>query len=122
MEFDQEIIDVFVEEFGDLIDILKREIMSAEENNKACNIKEIFRVFHTLKGNSATLEFNRLHKLSHEYCEHFRVRQAGKTITFLEISALKKCVKILNQFMSSAKNGKKGKRIKISAIIKSINQ
>ena len=112
---DQEIFDVFMEEFNDMTIILENELNKYPSNTVGVN--EIFRVFHTLKGNSATIEFLRLSNLTKYYCEYFRPKQNEKKLSEKEFHALQKCLHTLYQFKSKIKNGKKGKTIKIQPII-----
>ena len=83
--------------------------MNNASNNKKVNIKEIFRVFHTLKGNSATLEYKRLNILCNSFCEYFRLKQNETKLNLNDIISLEKCFSALNRFTISIKNGRKGK-------------
>ena len=116
MELDQEIYNVFIQEFEELLQILNTEIINAS-NQKSVQVNEIFRVFHTLKGNASTLELKRLQKLSKAYCEYFRPKQKKTKISPRELSALKVCTNALSRFLSATKHGKKGKRIRIASLI-----
>lgn len=117
MESEPEIIEVFIEEYYEFLELLKMEINNARSNQKT-KVNEIFRVFHTLKGNSATLEYMRLSKLSSHYCDYFRNIQKQGKVDSKELIALEKCYTTLHKFISAIKSGKKGKRIKIAPIIK----
>ena len=98
--------------------ILEQEI--AKYPSKPIAINEIFRVFHTLKGNSATIEYIRLHKLTDYYCEYFRNKQKETKLTEKEYQALKRCLNTLIAFDKRIKNGKKGKTIKIKPIMNAL--
>ncbi len=115
---EQEILDVFLEEFTDMIKILDTEVKKYPSKNVGVN--EIFRVFHTLKGNSATIEYMRLHKLTNYYCEYFRPKQKQTTLSENEYKALKRCESTLKLFEQRIKNGKKGKTIKIKSVIQAL--
>lgn len=115
---EQEIFDVFLEEFSDMVNILDTEVKKYPSNNIAVN--EIFRVFHTLKGNSATIEYMRLNKLTNYYCEYFRPKQKQTTLSENEYKALIRCENTLNLFKQRIKNGKKGKTIKIKPLIQAL--
>ena len=116
---DQEILGVFLEEFSDLIKILEIEISKYPSNK--IQVNEIFRVFHTLKGNSASIEYFRLHKLVKYYCDYFREKQKETKLTNKEQTALIDCVRILKDFHRRIKNGKKGKTIKIIPTINKLD-
>ncbi len=111
----QEIKSVFLEEFNDMIEILDKEVNKYPSKNILVN--EIFRVFHTLKGNSATIEYIRLNKLTNYYCEYFRPKQKETTLTEKEFKALKSCLSTLKLFKQRIENSKKGKTIKIARLI-----
>ena len=113
---DQEILDVFLEEFTDMLNILNGEISKFPSKNIV--VGEIFRVFHTLKGNSATIEHMRLYQLTNFYCEYFRSRQKNNSLTEKEYLSLVKCHSALLIFQMRISNGKKGQRIKIAPLMK----
>ena len=113
---DQEILDVFLEEYDDLLKILDTEL--SKNSSESIKVNEIFRVFHTLKGNSATIEYMRLHQLTKYYCDYFRPKQKESKLTEKEHESLLKCYKTLQKFKERIKNGKKGKTIKISPLMK----
>ena len=115
---DQEVMDVFLDEFTDMTKILEGELNKYPSKNIGVN--EIFRVFHTLKGNSATIEYFRLHYLTNYYCEYFRPKQKENSLSEKEYIALKRCLKTLRLFNQRIKNGKKGKTIKIKPIMKAL--
>ena len=115
---EQEILDVFLEEYDDLLQILETEL--GKYPSDSIKINEIFRVFHTLKGNSATIEYMRLYHLTKYYCDYFRPKQKETNLSEKEYLALNKCVKTLETFETRIKNGKKGKTIKIIPLIKSL--
>lgn len=116
---DQEILRVFLEEFDDMIGILDKEVKKYPSKNILVN--EIFRVFHTLKGNSATIEYTRLHKLTNFYCEYFRPKQKETSLSEKEFKALKSCLATLKLFRQRIENGKKGKTIKIARLMRVLN-
>lgn len=115
---DQEILDVFLEEYDDLLNILRAELTNYP--SKSIKVNEIFRVFHTLKGNSATIEYMRLYHLTNYYCDYFRSKQKETKLTEKEFKALNRCLKTLVTFETRFKNGKKGKTIKIAPLIKNL--
>lgn len=116
---DQEILSVFLEEYGDLLTILETEL--AHYPKQPVKVNEIFRVFHTLKGNSATIEYMRLHHLTKFYCDYFRPKQKETKLSESEFQALTKCFKTLKQFESRVRNNKKGKTIKIRPVMNSLH-
>ncbi len=112
---EQEILDVFLDEYNDMLMILDQEIKKYPNANIAIN--EIFRVFHTLKGNSATIEYIRLSNLTKFYCEYFRMKQNETKLSDKEFNALRRCYDTLLLFKSRIKKGKKGQTIKIKPIM-----
>lgn len=116
MEINQEIYDIFNQEFEELLRRLEREISNAS-TNKPVQVEEIFRVFHTLKGNAATLELKRLQQLTTAYCEFYRPKQKETKLAEKDLVKLRACFKSLNKFLNATKHGKKGRRIKIANLI-----
>ena len=65
--FLEELMKDFFEETSTLIEILEKNILIIEEDPKNREaINEIFRVAHTIKGGSATLELDRIATFTHE--------------------------------------------------------
>jgi len=116
---EQEILDVFLEEFSDMVKILDAEVNKYPSKN--IDVNEIFRVFHTLKGNSATIEYMRLHKLTNYYCEYFRPKQKETSLSDNEYKALIRCESTLKLFEQRIRNGRKGKTIKIKPLIQALS-
>ncbi len=57
----------FIEEATDLIDGLERSLLELEENpNDQSIVQQIFRVMHTLKGNSGMFGFDKIDSFTHE--------------------------------------------------------
>lgn len=119
INLEQEILDVFMEEFSDMVNILDTEVNKYPSKNVGVN--EIFRVFHTLKGNSATIEYMRLHKLTNFYCEYFRPKQKLTSLTENEFKALTRCETTLKLFQQRIRNGRKGKTIKIKPLMRALS-
>ncbi|MDQ7052332.1 MAG: Hpt domain-containing protein [candidate division KSB1 bacterium] len=66
MDFAAEFIQSFLEEAQESIELLDRELVHLEETpDDKTILDEIFRVFHTLKGNAGMLGFQRLEKVAH---------------------------------------------------------
>jgi two-component system chemotaxis sensor kinase CheA len=111
---DPEIIQVFLEEYHDMVKILDSEL--TKYPSAKISVFDIFRVFHTLKGNSSTLGFLRLSSLCSEYCDYFRPKQKENSISEIEYTALSKCLETLQLFSKRIQKGKKGRSIKTSSI------
>ena len=57
----------FVEEAFDLIDGLEKSLLSLEENPEDSSIiQQVFRIMHTLKGNSSMFGFTKMDQLTHQ--------------------------------------------------------
>ncbi|MBK1810074.1 chemotaxis protein CheA [Clostridium sp. YIM B02505] len=64
--FDKEIIDLFISETSSLVEDLERISLGLSECSVLYeNINEIFRIMHTIKGNSAIMNFNTISKYAH---------------------------------------------------------
>lgn len=71
-ERDESMIEIFIHETMTLIDQLEAEIIKTEMNQEIkSSIDEIFRIMHTIKGNSMMMEYNDIGKLAHEVEELF---------------------------------------------------
>ncbi|MFW9992255.1 MAG: Hpt domain-containing protein [Candidatus Odinarchaeota archaeon] len=127
---DPEMVTVFLEEYSELLDIASKSTTSfstgkGENQQKQYNksVNDLFRVFHTVKGNSAYLDFRRLKKLSGAYCDFFRtVKESdGKhKVTPDQVELIQKCLRTMTKFKFSIKSGKKGGRIPVARLIKEI--
>ena len=67
MEFNQEFIDMFIVEFRENIEGAIHSILMLEKNpSDTESIHDLFRKFHTIKGNAAIGGFEKIVRLSHE--------------------------------------------------------
>ena len=57
--------NVFVEESREYLQLLNRSLLDMERNPDPALLNEIFRAAHTLKGMSATMDFNKMAELCH---------------------------------------------------------
>ena len=75
-EFKKELLDTFVLEFGELLDIYRNSLSEIRrfKGNKLAAYKEIFRVYHTLKGDAGFFggEFEEFTKFASFHCELVR--------------------------------------------------
>ena len=60
-----EYTNVFVEESREYLQTLNRSLLDMEHSPDPALLNEIFRAAHTLKGMSATMEFNKMAELCH---------------------------------------------------------
>jgi two-component system chemotaxis sensor kinase CheA len=75
----QEIVDGFVVESGEILERLDQTLVTLEERPGDPEIiGEVFRAFHTLKGNSRALEFTNLETLVHRAEDIIRAARDGK--------------------------------------------
>jgi two-component system chemotaxis sensor kinase CheA len=60
-------LEVFIEEATENLQDLNQALLELENNpEEESNINNIFRIAHTLKGMSATMDFTRMSKLTHK--------------------------------------------------------
>ncbi len=74
-ELQNELIQTFILEFDELMDIYKDALkkMRSLRSNKVDALQDIFRVYHTLKGDAAYFdEFHEFVKFSSAFCDRLR--------------------------------------------------
>ena len=75
------ILEMYIFEINDLIEKLEEIILDSEKNNSyMANIDEIFRIMHTLKGNSAMMLFDGIAALAHSLEDLFDYIRKSKPI------------------------------------------
>lgn len=80
MIMSDDIREAFLVEFDDFFSTLKVEFEKAK-NNKPTNNYEVFRAFHTWKGNGALLGYKDFVDFSVKWTEHFRPKKDGTSLT-----------------------------------------
>ncbi len=103
MEFQKELMQVFITEFGDLLSLYKSALSKLRRKNgdKDQAIKDIFRVFHTLKGDSGYFdEFANFTSFTSNFCETLR----GQDSSILNNEKIKKTISINYSRLSSVYN------------------
>ncbi|MHA2334982.1 MAG: hypothetical protein ACXAEU_23340 [Candidatus Hodarchaeales archaeon] len=128
---DPEMTMVFLDEFGQLlftaIDSLSSLPKDKDQFSKKKyidNVYDLFRVMHTMKGNSAYMDFRQLKKLSNSYCEFFRDvkdSEGNYLITSQQSDLILNCIKTMTRFKSTIKTGKNSERISVIKLIKAID-
>ncbi|MHA2363938.1 MAG: Hpt domain-containing protein [Candidatus Hodarchaeales archaeon] len=117
---DKEILEIFLEEFDSLYVNVKKtleDITSGQETT----LFEIFRSFHTWKGNAAILNFNKMYNVAKAYEDYFKPKQNDKTLSILEIEALTDCLNALKIIRKCIKEtGHEGKDISVDSLITKI--
>ncbi len=67
MQLPEHLLQTFIEESREYIDLLDEEIVRLEsESDNQELIDEIFRAFHTLKGNSGMVNLKKFEKVAHK--------------------------------------------------------
>lgn len=102
MSDDDEIFDVFMTEFDSFMDALQAELENAK-NGTETNVYEIFRAFHTFKGNGALFELDDFVSFSDKYTEHFRHIKDEKSLSKENTDLLEKVIGELNTFKAGFK-------------------
>ena len=69
-----DIREAFLVEFDDFFSTIKTEFAKAKEDKPTNNI-EVFRAFHTWKGNGALLGYHDFVDFSKKWTEHFRPKK-----------------------------------------------
>jgi two-component system, chemotaxis family, sensor kinase CheA len=85
------ILEMYIFETNELIEKLEEIILDSEKNNSyLSNIDEIFRIMHTLKGNSAMMLFDNISALAHSLEDLFDYIRKSKSskINYSEITDL----------------------------------
>ena len=75
-----DIREAFLIEFDDFFDKLKQEFSNAK-SGKPTNNTEVFRAFHTWKGNAALLSYRDFEQFAIKYTEHFRPKKDGTSLS-----------------------------------------
>lgn len=99
---DTEILDVFLHEFDEFVSNMETELENAK-SGKETNVYEIFRAFHTFKGNGALFEFTKFVEFSDKYTEHFRSIKDEKSLSGENIDLVGKLIGELKEFKPSFK-------------------
>lgn len=104
--FDQEIIDEFIIEAGELLASAEEDIIDLEEKGEKEFINRIFRAFHTVKGNAAMLGMETIASLAHA-AEEILTRIRGGEIQPDKnlVDLLLKSVDTLKHMMEQTKDG-----------------
>lgn len=74
-----DIHEAFLIEFDQFFSTLQEEFTKAKED-KVTNNYEVFRAFHTWKGNAALLGYSDFEKFAVKYTEHFRPKKDGSSL------------------------------------------
>ena len=74
-----DIREAFLVEFDDFFSTIKTEFAKAKKNKPTNNI-EVFRAFHTWKGNGALLGYHDFVDFSKKWTEHFRPKKDGTSL------------------------------------------
>ena len=75
-----DIREAFVVEFDNFFSMLKEEFQKAKEGKPTNNL-EVFRAFHTWKGNAALLSYSDFVDFSVKWTEHFRPKKDGTSLS-----------------------------------------
>ena len=102
MSEDDEIFEVFLTEFDDFVTNLESEHDNAKNGNET-NVYEIFRAFHTFKGNGALFELNEFVDFSDKYTEHFRSIKEEKSLSPDNVQLLEKLIGELKVYRAGFK-------------------
>ncbi len=105
-------LDIFIDESMEHLDMLYQQLLELEKNPEEKQIiEEIFRAAHTLKGMSATMEFDDLAGLTHKLENIFDGIRDDKIIVQTEMmDSLFHAVDHLNAMVEDIANGGNGKR------------
>lgn len=74
-----DIREAFLIEFNQFYDRIKTEFSKAKEG-KPTNNGEVFRAFHTWKGNASLLSYKDFEQFSIKWTEHFRPKKDGTSL------------------------------------------
>ena len=75
-DLSDDIREAFLVEFDQFFSILEEEFAKAKDG-KVTNNYEVFRAFHTWKGNAALLGYSDFENFAIKYTEHFRPKKDG---------------------------------------------
>ena len=105
MDIDKtEFIDDFIEDMNDLMSNAEISLKKLEDNHSLDLINELFRVAHSIKGMSASMEFKRLEMLTHKIEDLMYVVRDG-TLEFSQdiLEILQIGFAFLNELFTSVK-------------------
>jgi chemotaxis protein histidine kinase CheA len=100
--------ELFLGEAEDLLAKMEQGLVKLEQNPKDGEVlREFFRLAHTLKGNAATMDFQRITELAHGIEDRMEPLKDGATeATHAVISALLACLDALRLLTSEVKEQK----------------
>ena len=96
----------FIEEAVDLIDDLEKTVLELEENTGDMDIvQRIFRIMHTLKGNSSMFGFEQIDRFTHHMETIYdQVRSGEREVTQATLDATLRSVDHLKNLLEEAGN------------------
>lgn len=96
--------ELFLGEAEDLLSKMERGLVTLEQNPKDAEVmREFFRYAHTLKGNAATMDFQRITELAHGVEDRLEPISHGGTASHDVISALLACLDALRVLLREIK-------------------
>ncbi|WP_234122082.1 chemotaxis protein CheA [Clostridium hydrogenum] len=118
-----QILESYIEDLRENLMNLNEALMKIEKNGASENvINSAFRVAHTIKGNSAAMEFCNIEKVMHSMEDILQdVRSEKKEMTDKIINILYSCNDFLNDCLSVIISENSDKNIDITEIIKALN-
>jgi chemotaxis protein histidine kinase CheA len=75
-----DIREAFLIEFDEFVTSINQELKNAK-NNKPTNNYEVFRAFHTWKGNAVLLGYSDFGSFASKHTEHFRSKKDEHSLT-----------------------------------------
>lgn len=119
----EEFLEIFFEEAGDILEGLERDILALEKSPGDRNIlRNIITAFHTLKGNSGFLGFEKINSLSRRMEETLKaVQKSDGIITQGLITILFNCLDTLRRLIHDYKTHKTSP-LDITSLLAKINQ
>ena len=111
-----EFFNEYIEEFRDHLLVFNESLMYVEKSeNKSELINTLFRIAHSIKGNSASMEFFNIEKITHKLEDIFdEIREGRLSFTSEIISSLYACHDLLEDYVEIIENDKNDENIDTS--------
>ncbi len=106
MDFLDDVIEEFLDETQEQLGFILDDILILEKQNDSEGVNRIFRVFHTIKGNSSMLGFENLSRFTHLAEEMLsRIRKGEMEIDREIIDLILACVDRIRDILQCLRNG-----------------
>ncbi|MGE5371605.1 MAG: chemotaxis protein CheW [Solirubrobacterales bacterium] len=119
----EELLDVYLEDLRDNLLVFSDNLMKLQHGSQdAGTINNLFRVAHTIKGNSASMEFMRVEEVMHSLEDILQeVRDGKRTFTEAVLDVMFLCHDFLDDFISVVSRDHSDQAVVTTPILEKIN-